>query len=85
MRRVVLFLFLFLAGVAACFVFLLLVVGVRGGFFVFFRHCLLNVCVPASTGAARSMHPLLHLLLSVPSSCLVACRRSVFCWFWLVG
>ena len=26
---------LFLAGVAACFVFFLLVVGVRGGFFVF--------------------------------------------------
>ena len=77
MRRVVLFPFLFLAGVAVCLVFFLLVLGVRGGFYVFFGHCLLNVCVP------RRQVPLQHappvgrsFLCPVPLSCCLSSVRS---------
>ena len=56
MRRVVLFPFLFLAGVAACFVFLLLVVGVRGGFYVLLVTACLT-CVSHVDRCRCSMHP----------------------------
>ena len=69
---------LLVAGVAACFVFFLLVVGVRGGFFVIFvTACLTCECHADKCGC--SMHPLWVFLFSVPSSCPVACRRSELC------
>ena len=59
------------------------------GVLVLFGHCLLNVCVPRAR-CPRSVHPLRVFLLSVPSSCLVACRRFVLLFmlvmvgFWFV-
>ena len=52
------------------------VVGVRGGFCLF-RHCLPNVCVLRRKVPSQHASPE-RLLFFVPSSCLVACRRSRF-------
>ena len=72
MRRVVLFLFLPVLPRVLCICF---VVGVRGGFFVLCSLCLLNVCVLHRK--VPSQHAsIARPLLFVPSSCLVACRRS---------
>ena len=80
-RRVVSF--LFLAGVAVCFV-CSVCGGCAWGVLCFFRHCLLNECVLRRKVPSQHASPE-RLLFFVPSSCLVACRRSVrWCCFFLV-
>ena len=81
MRRVV---FSFLVSCWCCRVLcvVFLVVGVRGGFFVLFRHCLLNVCVP------RRQVPLQHappLGRSFLCPVLLSCCLSSVCPFSCVG
>ena len=67
--------FLFVAGVAVCFV-CSVCGGCAWGVLCFFRPCLLNVCVLRRKVPSQHASPE-RLLLFVPSSCLVACRRSV--------
>ena len=69
----VLFRFLFCWRCRVLCVFCLWWVCVGGS--LFFRHCLLNVCVNRRKVPSQHASPE-RLLFLVPSSCLVACRRS---------